>query len=311
MSTSEPHRAVWPWAAGPAAAPLPPSGLPKISIVTPSYNQARYLEETLLTVLAQGYPDLEYILMEDGSTDGSAAIVERHRHRFAQVVARPNRGFGAVLHDGLSRSTGDIMAWLNSDDLYLPHTLATVGSIFRDCPGVDWICGRSLLGFGAGSPVRTVAPAGFNRQLFFSGRYLGGHPAWNGQWIPQESVFWRRSLWDKAGGYFLQERLQYGDFELWSRFWKHADLHMVRLPLGVYRQHAATYTSVQGSKSTVPCTRLLEEAGEVRSSRSVIRLREILARIGGKPRERFGYLAKIVDFDDIAERWTPGLTRVS
>lgn len=265
----------------------------------------------MLTVLAQGYPDLEYIVMEDGSTDGSAAIVERHRHRLAQVVARPNRGFGAVLHDGLSRSTGEVMAWLNSDDLYLPHTLATVGAVFRDCPEVDWICGQSLLGYGPGTPVRTVEPEGFNRQLFFSGRYLGGHPAWSGRWIPQESVFWRRSLWDKAGGHFLQERLQYGDFELWSRFWKHADLHLVRLPLAVYREHSATYTSVQGSRSTVPCTALLESAGEVRSSRRAIHLRELLCRGGQRALRRFGYPAKTVAFDSVAGRWRPGLCHVS
>ena len=265
----------------------------------------------MLTVMAQGYPDLEYIVMEDGSTDGSLSIVERHRHRLAQVVSGPNRGFGAVLHDGLCRSTGEVMAWLNSDDLYLPHTLATVGAIFRDCPEVDWICGLSLLGYGAGSPVRIIAPEGFNRQLHFSGRYLGGHPAWSGRWVPQESVFWRRSLWEKAGGHFLQERLQYGDFELWSRFWKHSELHLVRLPLGVYREHPATYTSVQGSKSTAPCTRLLEDAGEKRSSRSTILLREVLARIGQKALRRFGYPARTVHFDSVADRWTTGLSYVS
>lgn len=276
---------------------------PTISIVTPSYNQAVYLEETLLSVLVQGYPNLEYIVMEDGSTDGSPAIVERYRHRLAHYIAQPNRGFGAVLHDGLSRCNGEIMAWLNSDDLHLPHTLRTVARIFQDCPEVDWLVGWSLLCDGGGNLVRTIAPEGFNRRLFFSGRYLGGHPAWSGRWIPQESVFWRRSLWEKAGANFLQERLQYGDFELWSRFWKHADLHLVPLPLGVYREHAATYTSIRGPKSIEPCTRLLAAAGEPQMTSGAIRQRALLARLGQRALRRFGQPARTLRYAMPTGRW--------
>lgn len=276
---------------------------PKISIVTPSYNQAAFVEATLRSVLDQGYDNLEYIVMEDGSTDGSPALIAKHRDRLAQYVAEPNRGFGAVLQDGLSRTTGEIMAWLNSDDLYLPYTLATVGRIFRDCPEVDWITGLSLLCDQPGNLVRTTSPEGFSRRLFFSGRYLGGHPAWSGRWIPQESVFWRRSLWEKSGAHFLTERLQYGDFELWSRFWKHADLHLVPLPLGVYREHAATYTSTRGTKSIEPCTRLLAAAGEPTLSVGAIRRRELLTRLGNRAMCRFGQPAKAVRYDSTAARW--------
>lgn len=283
----------------------------KISIVTPSYNQAGYLEETLCSVLDQRYPNLEYIIMEDGSTDGSPAIIERHRAGLAQVVARPNRGFGAVLHDGLSRCTGEIMAWLNSDDLYLPHTLRTVARIFQDCPEVDWLTGWSLLCDSHGNITATVAPEGFNRRLFFSGRYLGGHAAWSGRWIPQESVFWRRSLWEKAGAHFLQERLQYGDFELWSRFWRHADLHLVQLPLGVYREHAATYTSTRGTKSLDPCTRLLASAGEQSLSCHSIRARELVCRPGQRLLQRFGQPAKAVRYVVAEGRWRAETIRVA
>jgi glycosyltransferase involved in cell wall biosynthesis len=276
---------------------------PKISIVTPSYNQAAFVEATLRSVLDQGYPNLEYLVMEDGSTDGSPAIIGQYRDRLAQYVAEPNRGFGAVLNDGLHRTTGEIMAWLNSDDLYLPYTLSTVARIFRDCPEVDWITGLSLLCDQAGNFVRIVSPEGFSRRLFFSGRYLGGHPAWSGRWIPQESVFWRRSLWEKSGAHFLTERLQYGDFELWSRFWKHADLHVVPLPLGVYREHAATYTSTRGTKSIEPCTRLLAAAGEETLSLSAIRRRELLSRLGTRALQKFGQPAKAVKCEPATGRW--------
>lgn len=301
----------WP-TPGPPPPPPPPAdaGWPRISIVTPSYNQAPYLEMTLRSVILQGYPNLEYIVMEDGSKDDSPAILERYHGHFAALVAQPNRGFGAVLHDGLSRATGEIMAWLNSDDLHLPGTLATVAEVFTDCPEVDWVVGGSLLCDGSGRVVGTNFPPGFSRRLFFSGRYLGGHPAWNGRWIPQESVFWRRRLWEQAGARFIPERLQYGDFELWSRFWKHADLHMLPVPLGVYRIHPQTYTAQRGNDSTGPCTALLQAAGEPALTPVQLRLRDLVCRQGRRFLERWGEPARTVRYDPAASRWQAGSTKL-
>jgi hypothetical protein len=310
MTVPPTDRCTWPWNVALPPVGQPDPAWPKISIVTPSYNQAAYLEETLLTVLAQSYPNLEYIVMEDGSTDGSPAIAERHRTHLAQYVARPNRGFGAVLHDGLSRCTGEIMAWLNSDDLHLPHTLRTVARIFQECPEVEWLSGGSILCDAGGHLIRTVEPEGFSKKLFFSGRYLGGHPAWNGRWIPQESVFWRRSLWEKAGGRFLQERLQYGDFELWTRFWRHADLHLAPLPFGIYRMHPETYTATRGAKSIAPCTRLLETAGEPFLAPAEVRRRAMLCRVGERALKRFGQPAKVVRYTLPDGPWRAGVTYV-
>lgn len=293
----------WPWLARGAAAPPTDPQWPKISLVTPSYNQAGYLEETLLSVLGQGYPNLEYVIMEDGSTDGSPKVLESYRNRFAEVVAGPNRGFGAVLNDGLQRTTGEIMAWLNSDDLYLPGALTTVASVFRDCPEIDWVVGHSLFCNHESRPHATHVAVGFGKKLFFSGRYLGGHPSWGGRWIPQESVFWRRRLWDKAGGRFLQERLQYGDFELWSRFWKHARICLIPVPLGVYRVHPETYTSIRGNKSVEPCRKLIESAGEPRWNRAEIRAREWFYRLRGPFRRWCGENALVAGFDLKSGRW--------
>lgn len=310
MASLPPSKNSWPSnAALPSSSPAP-SRFPRISIVTPSYNQAPYIEDTIRSVLCQGYPNLEYIVMEDGSTDGSQAILEKYRSGFSQYVSGPNRGFGAVLHDGLSRAGGDIMAWLNSDDLYLPGALDTVARVFEDLPEVDWIVGGSVLCDGEGRNFSANMPKGFSRKMFFSGRYLGGHPSWNGRWIPQESVFWRRSLWEKSGARFLQERLQYGDFELWSRFWRHADLHLVPIPLGVYRCHPATYTSQRGNKSTGPCTELIEKAGEPTMGPGAIRWREFASRLSGKMATRFGEPAWWLEYDLTAAKWGRRSVRV-
>lgn len=304
MHTPNPHRSLWPWQVQlPASDRSPDPSWPRISIVTPSYNQEVYLEETLLTVLGQGYPNLQYIVMEDASTDGSPAILERYRSHLSQIVAQPNRGFGAVLHDGLSRTDGEIMAWLNSDDLYLPGTLRTVAEIFRDCPEVDWLAGSSLRCDSDSRMVERTEVEGFGKGLFFAGRYLGGHPNWGGGWIPQESVFWRRRLWNKAGGYFLQERLQYGDFELWTRFWKHADLHALPMPLGVYRIHPQTYTAQRGTKSIAPCTAILDSAGIPRPSGTAIRLRALAARLGARFRQALGEPSRFIVWDQAQKRW--------
>lgn len=301
----------WPW----GCKPLPPDvrdpAWPSISIVTPSYNQAAYIEETLRSVLCQGYPNLEYVVMEDGSSDASPTIISKYRPWLAQYVPGPNRGFGAVLHDGLSRTTGEIMAWLNSDDLYLPGTLETVARVFSDCPEVDWIVGQSLIIDQAGHPMRLSGQPGFSRRLFFSGRYLGGHPAWNGSWIPQESVFWRRRLWEKAGAHFLTERLQYGDFELWSRFWQHAELHTLPLPLGVYRMHGDTYTTRKGTLSLAPCTELIKAHQNSRLSPLAVRALDLLCRTSSSAQRLFGHAAPILRFDPACQRWQRGTLQVS
>ena len=116
---------------------------PKISIVTPSFNQGEYLEETICSILGQNYPNLEYIIVDGGSTDNSVEIIKKYEHRLAWWCSEKDNGHGHALNKGLGKCTGDIMAWLNSDDKYFPWTLYTVAEIFNEYKYVMWIVGKN------------------------------------------------------------------------------------------------------------------------------------------------------------------------
>jgi glycosyltransferase involved in cell wall biosynthesis len=118
--------------------------LPKISVVTPSLNQGRFIERTIESVLGQGYPRLEYILIDGGSTDGSLDVVRRHASRLAHWEVIPGSSQVDALNAGFERATGDVLAWLNSDDVYLPGTLAEVGRHFAD-PELEFLYGQRVV----------------------------------------------------------------------------------------------------------------------------------------------------------------------
>jgi glycosyltransferase involved in cell wall biosynthesis len=230
---------------------MSPENWPKISLVTPNFNYGHFIEATLSSVLDQRYPNLEYIVLDNASTDGSIEVIRRYADRLAHWESTPNRTQYQTITDGFARATGDIFGWLNSDDLHLPWTLRAVGDIFRRFPEVAWISGLHLghwdwEGFCTGFfPNR-----GFARAAFLDGRYLPGEasdppgaPAASREFIQQESTFWRRELWERAGGYISQEFGSAGDFELWARFYEHADLVGVNIPLAGFRHQQQQQTS--------------------------------------------------------------------
>lgn len=212
--------------------------LPTITIVTPTYNSERYLEATIQSVLQQNYPNLEYIIIDGDSTDGTLDIIHRYESHLAYWVSEADNGMYDALQKGFARSTGDIMAWLNSDDMYPAWTLRTVANIFADLAHVDWITSiRPLIWNSAGLAVDAMALLGYSKTGFLHGEHLPHHEGFTLEVIQQESTFWRRSLWDTAGA-TLDTSLRYaGDFELWARFYQHSDLVGVRTPLGGFRQH--------------------------------------------------------------------------
>jgi glycosyltransferase involved in cell wall biosynthesis len=225
--------------------------LPTISIVTPNYNYAHFLEATLKSVLDQRYPKLEYIVHDGGSTDGSVDVIRRYADRLAYWHSRRDAGQYQTIAAGLNRATGEVMGWLNSDDLQTPWTLHVVGRVFAAFPAVDWISSLVPLSWDCiGLPAAIRITAGFSGDAYLDGAYAPGARI-PGQWvtrrqasfIQQESTFWRRSLWEKAGGYLSNEFGPAGDFELWGRFFERAELVGVSAPLAGFRHQHRQQTS--------------------------------------------------------------------
>lgn len=220
------------------------SHIPKISIVTPSFEQGQYLEKTLQSVLDQNYSNLEYIVKDGGSQDGSSEILRRFEKNLTYWISEPDSGQSQAINLGFAHATGEIMAWLNSDDLLLPGALNYVADYFNNHPDIDVLYGNRLL---------------IDENDMEIGRWiLPGHSEAVLSWadfIPQETLFWRRRIWDKIGGH-IDESFRFAmDWDLLIRF-REAGAKFAHIPqfLGAFRVHESQKTSAAtdiGSKETV------------------------------------------------------------
>jgi hypothetical protein len=222
---------------------------PRISIVTPCYNSATYLEAAITSVLTQGYPMLEYVVIDGASTDSSIDIIERYSDRLAYWVSEPDEGQYHALNKGFAKTTGEVMGYLNADDLLLPGALLVVAEIFRTFPDLEWLSGAHTAILEPGSPLRVIPPARWSRGHLLSEKM--------DRFMPQESTYWRRSLWDRAGGRLDQRYRLAGDFELWSRFSRHAVPAVVDAPIGCFR-------FVPGQRSVSQRSEYLTEVADIR-----------------------------------------------
>ncbi len=207
---------------------------PKISIVTPSYNCKELIAQTIDSVLNQHYPNLELIVIDGNSTDGTQQVLEQYSSSFAYWQSQKDQGQYDAINQGFAKSTGEIMAWLNADDMLLPNSLFVVAEIFEQLAEVEWISSLQPASWDANGYLAQVnSLPGFNRQAFLDGLYLPTL-AKKGYWLQQESTFWRRSLWEKSGASIPSYDLA-GDFALWCKFYELTDLYGISYPLGGFR----------------------------------------------------------------------------
>lgn len=210
---------------------------PSISLVTPSYNYCQYLDNCIRSILDQGYPDLEYLILDGGSTDGSVDLIRGYEDRLAYWHSHADDGPYAAVEEGLNRSTGEIMGWLSADDMLAPGALQTVAEVFEQHPQVDWITSfrPGVIHESGEIEHQTVRPA--SKRAFMDGLMLPF-----ADWrilvvIQQESTFWRRSLWERAGARLDTSLRLAGDFELWARFFGLAELVWIGGLVGRFRFH--------------------------------------------------------------------------
>ena len=221
-------------------------GWPKISIVTPSFNQAEFLKATIESVLSQNYPNLEYIIIDGGSSDGSAQIIKQYESDLTYWCSEKDAGQYDAINKGFTQATGDIMAWINSDDMYFPWTFRTVASIMTEVAEVEWLTTQNLRAWdwhGYLTGFRNMP--GYSREAFLDGCYLpvGKTLSSSVGWIQQESTFWKRGLWQRTGEAVRSDLYMAGDFELWSRFFEEAELTVTESPLAGFRRHEKQKTS--------------------------------------------------------------------
>ncbi len=206
---------------------------PVISMVTPSFNQADFIERTVISVLSQHYPKLEYVVQDGDSVDGTREILERYRESLSHCELAEDKGQANAINIGFKHTTGEIMAYLNSDDLLLPGTLHYVAGFFETHPDVDVVYGhRVLIDLLDREIGRWVLPPHNDEILSWA------------DYVPQETLFWRRRIWDKVGGYIDESFLFAMDWDLILRF-RDAGARFARLPrfLGAFRVHQLQKTS--------------------------------------------------------------------
>jgi glycosyltransferase involved in cell wall biosynthesis len=212
-----------------------PTEWPLISVATPSYNSGEFLDRTMTCILSEDYPRLEYFVADGGSKDDSVKIIESHSAKLSGWLSEKDSGASHAINKGLGRSKGEIMTWLNADDLWMPGVLKYVAAYFAKHPEVDVVYGhRAVVDEKDNQVGRWILP-----------RHDGEMIMW-ADYVPQETMFWRRSIWEKTGGK-LDETFRFAfDWELLLRF-QRAKARIVRLPyvMGMFRVHRAQMSTAQ------------------------------------------------------------------
>jgi glycosyltransferase involved in cell wall biosynthesis len=204
---------------------------PLVSIVTPSYNQAAFLEETMLSVLEQDYPRIEYVVVDDGSTDGSVEIIRRYADRLAWWTRQENAGQPAALNRGFARTSGELLGFLNSDDTLLPGAVSAFVEAFGDERDLLLVYGDALTRQN-GREIGTLRARDWDpRELVRT----GANP------VPQQASMWRREAWELAGP-FDEGSFFFFEYEFLVRLAAHGRAKRLERPLATFRLHPASKT---------------------------------------------------------------------
>ncbi len=275
---------------------------PLVSIITPSYNQVRYLEDTIQSVLQQDYPNLEYIVVDGGSTDGSLEVIERYKDKLAWWVSEPDQGQADAINKGFRKASGEIIAWLNSDDLYLPGAISSAVELFQENP---------TLGVIYGDAVSADADGRLLNELRFSN--WGTRDFLQFNIICQPAVFMKRSIVEKIG--YLDASFHFFlDHQLWIRLSRETEFNHHPEFWAVSRYHPDAKNVTMASESGAEVIRIMDWAEKEPDLAAIISNNyhqvwagayQIIARYlldGGNPKEAFKTYLKA------ARTWPPSLS---
>lgn len=255
----------------------------KISIVSTSYNQALFLDVCINSILSQDYPDVEYIIADGGSSDGSLSIIERYKNRFAKILHGPDGGPADALNKAFACATGDVLGFINSDDVLLPGALRKVAKALAQQTHADFVSGHCLIIDGRGKVLRHAYSDSFNLQRYAHGGCL----------LLQPATFFTRKLFERVNGFNSENRVSW-DAELFYEFGMAGAQHvLIDEFLAAYRVHNASITGENRSANTRKRLR------EQRLRRYLGREIRLLDRIRGK---YYLFLRKLLNLRDTMAR---------
>lgn len=213
---------------------LPVSPVPRITIITPVVGDAPHLEATIRSIIYQCYPNLEYIVVGDGADNGRQEILQRYRAHFQWHTCPPGTQLCAALNMAFAKASGEILGWLEPGEMLHTNGLHVIGSVFASLPDVEWITGRPFNFSLSGLPTGMKHLERWSRIRFLAG---------GNKYIHRDTTFWRRSLWEQAGGSLATEYGLAGEFEMFVRFFRHARLYSVDALIGGYRTHPGNHSA--------------------------------------------------------------------
>jgi len=269
---------------------------PKISVVTPTYNQGAYIEQTILSLINQNYPNLELIVIDGGSTDSTVQLIRKYEHCIAYWVSEKDTGQSNAINKGMAKATGDILTWLNSDDMLAQGALASVAMAFHTS-GADMVAGICQL--HANGNIYDQHLTSCEDGPLLLPELLDLENSWmQGQFFYQPEVFFSRNLWQKAGGYVNEDLYYSMDYELWLRMAKvGANLKVIGRPIAIYRVHEEQKTFETGK--FLPELKSVAEAF-------------LATTLGGELQPPISYKdrLKIVSLNDIGFKYGAGIAQM-